>query len=79
MHMLRRKVGRDEFGAEDTLRVFFEVLRVGYEIKDYALVRSRVRLSEFTSTAEKRDVSFDCVADNRISSSPVTPRARAKV
>ena len=63
MHVLRRKVGRDDFGAEHTLRVFLEVLRVGYEIEDYALVRPRVRLPEFASTTEKRDVSFDCIAE----------------
>lgn len=61
VHMLRRKVGRDEFGAEHALRVFLEVLRVGYEIEDYALVWLRVRLSELACTAEKRDVSFDCI------------------
>lgn len=63
MHVLRRKVGRDEFGAEHALRVFFEVLRVRHEVKDYALVRPRVRLPEFACAAEKRDVSFDCIAE----------------
>lgn len=63
MHMLRRKVGRDEFGAEHALRVFFEVLRVRHEVEDHALVRPRVRLPEFACAAEKRDVSFDCIAE----------------